>query len=487
MERTFFIELAERGPFVILDERLYQLSDRAPQTDGADEVQPVLSIDGNILGLVAADSINNLQRFYTQTNRASIDDQMQKYLQERLNKEVKTQNEFKKYLDGNKAVQFIVYEVFPHFMDKDEDIEGMLRGETPAVDQEAEGDHADVEKILQGEDREITLRDYQQVKAELIKEIEDEYGQAAKQLKPQDTEAATQAQQAPDDDLDALLTDHYQKIGVLQPAPLRAAEVKQGNGLVEIIGSANALVINGKVYLLRPSGQGNNASNITIAVNGARLEPEYYTNAESVESAYQNFLAKSIKIDAVEKYEDQVRQIEETKAKMRGIEGIAEKDRFFAGDIGFVRRNSTYYAALRVPKFAMKHPKREEYYKFEECRVGVSVECDRRDVHIGEPCVIDQYRHPFLSGNGTFQKICNLSHWNGRFDKATMVAKRLSDAKNVIMNGMTVKSFRSHGGTDIHDSSYWSVVLEDKLDGRRISKEEAERQGYQITNFLWVK
>ncbi|MBU0461712.1 MAG: hypothetical protein KJ574_03945 [Nanoarchaeota archaeon] len=493
MERTFITRLAEKEePFAIIDGRLYQVSEREARAT-------TLNLGETALGLVPAETVQNLERFYRNLHAQDIEQQMRSFLEARLQKEIKTQKELKRFLGDNRAVQFIVYEVFPHFMDKDDNLDELIQeandgnGKKKKKEKKDTEPAADIDALLNGEKpAEITLADYQKAKAELIKEIEQEYNaeqkaEEARRLAEEQRTQAGQKRAVPQetDELEQMLTTHYQQKGLLQaePAQKPLEKLKQGDGLVEILGNKDVLVMLGHVYQL---AQTKDDADTFVAVKGKRFALAPFTNVESVEDAYQRFLAKSIKIDAVEQLEDQVREIEEAKAKFKGIEGLAKKNEFQAGDVGFMKHDEGYYVYLRVPKFAMKHPKRDDYYLFEECRVGVRINYSDGELHIGEPVVIDKYRHPFLQGNTAFQHICNLAGWRGNgYDKAMQVVKRLSDAKNVIMHGMTVRSFRSHGGTDIHDSHYWSEVLKDKLAGRDITRAKAEKEGYQITNFLW--
>jgi hypothetical protein len=478
MDETFFLRLAEGGPFAILDGRVYQASDEAANGTS-------LNVGPTTLGLVQAAHVNDLENFYRQLQATEIEGVMNSYLQARVQKEVKTQRELKRFLGDNQTVQFLVYEVFPHFMEKDDDLDEMIQAQEEGRRAKRTEDTAGIEEMINGgETGEVTLADVQRLKRDLIDEIEQEYRQqeGIAEPTPEPRKRATEEM----DELDALLTTHYQNQGILEPEPTQRKEekIELGEGLLDILGTGDVLVMNGDVYKLIGSRAD---SDISVKAGRKRMIPQYVARATSIEEAYQRFLEKSVKIAAVEQLEDQVKQIEEARKKFRGIEGIAQQGEFRAGDVGFLQRNGEYYVFLQVPKFAMKHPKREQYFTFEPCRVGVRVNYSGGQLHSADkPVVIEAYRHPFLQGGGAFQGICNLSGWGNRYDPAMQVVKKLSDAKNVIMNGMTIKSFRSHGGTDIHDSHYWSDLLKDKLNGREITKKEAERQGYIITNFLWA-
>ncbi len=102
--------------------------------------------------------------------------------------------------------------------------------------------------------------------------------------------------------------------------------------------------------------------------------------------------------------------------------------------------------------------------------------------------MIDAYAHPFLRGKReAFQHICNLTGQQayGNLKAAERIAKQLDDAHNGFVHGMTVESFHSHNGTDIHDSFYWSETLENKLKGHTLTKKQVEDGGYVVTNILW--
>ena len=468
MEKTFFRGLAERGPFVILDRRLYQMTDTP--TEGMS-----FNMGAARMGLVPAATLDQLERYYINANSAQVEEVGREYIHKRLDKEMKTEAEFKKHLNGNKALQFVVYEVFPHFMDKEDDLETMLKG--GAVEEHEETDAA--ARILEEISTEdVPVREFAEVKRCIMDELEKEYGAQV----PAAAKKKKQAKQE-SDDLDALLTDHYQKIGVLQPGKKEGAEVRQGNGLVEILETADVLVIGGEVYRL-VSKDGN--SDMVIIAGEKVLVPEYFTSVEKVEQAYQNTIEKKAKLDAIDRYEDQVRQIEDLRSKSAALEGLSKKKQFEMGEVGFVNYGRYVQVYIKVPKFAMKNPElKDEYYAFAECRIGVSVQHYDGNVHLGKPFIFGDYWHPFNWGSNG---ICNAMDWEtqrSRYDKATRVAKTLSDAKNVVMNGFSKRSLKKHGGLSIDTADYQKSGMWNELQARKLTKKQAEERGYQLTNMLW--
>ncbi len=163
---------------------------------------------------------------------------------------------------------------------------------------------------------------------------------------------------------------------------------------------------------------------------------------------------------------------------------FANKTEFELDNFGFIKNHEESYTIyVRAPKFAMKNPNREEYYRFDSCRIGL----DFNMMNMGSNLkVLDAYTHPFLQGyNKANQKICMLSDVNlGGLTQDQKIIKRLSDGLIAILHGLTKKSLRRHGGQDIHDSKYWSAVLSTQLNDKKITRKEAVRQGYMITNFL---
>jgi hypothetical protein len=55
----------------------------------------------------------------------------------------------------------------------------------------------------------------------------------------------------------------------------------------------------------------------------------------------------------------------------------------------------------------LKSPHDKEYYRFGKAKIGLEIIASgRNSIEIREPLVLNEYKHPFLSGYSSKQKIC---------------------------------------------------------------------------------
>lgn len=480
IEETFFRKLTEASPIVIFRNQLYQVA------SSSDTSRQFLNIGGNKFELIPSSELAELESLDRDLNYQAITKYKKEFIEERLNKEMKSAQEMKEYIGGNKTLQFILYELFPLYMeDTDEEIDAILEGKA------IKEDRTEIDQLIDREVSEIEVSEAElnKLKRELLKEL-DEGEDIPRQPRRRvilDTED--------DDDLEELLDDFYgKKEETLERIEL--PEFREGTRLSEALEDESVLVFKGEVYRLVP-GENNGENSPHVMFANRRFNLQAFGTTNTVEMSYLKKLERQLKVEAVEEYGDQLKKIQQLRSRNKQIDKFARKGEYEMNNIGFIKRNEgygkskVYYVYLKAPKFAMKHPKREEYYGFESCRVGVRLNYSGGKVRAADKAVvIDKYSHPFLKEkNLPFQKLCNLTQGvnTSGFSDAEKVAKKLDDGLNNLMHGMTEKSFRKHGGTDIYDSTYWTTVLEKKLRDHKLTKRQVKKGKYEITNELWSR
>jgi len=305
-----------------------------------------------------------------------------------------------------------------------------------------------------------------------------------------------------DNDLEEMLTEYYgKKFPQKTRQPKEDVKIplpKNTTGLGEILHGNPIFTFKEGVYKLVPQCAEFKmvkeewvSDDFEIVINKQKYDLEPLATAKDIEAAFAQSLVRKFKIAAVQEFESQLVEMQKARTRHKALEKCVDKDTFEVENVGFIKHGGQYYVYLKLPKFAMKHPTREEYYAFEPCRVGVCVNYQNGKVHVSnnEPVVIDNYSHPFIPSDGpALQTICSPSRRKmsgvdirGLSDEEA-IAKVLRHAQNVIMNGLTVESFHSHGGKDIDDTSYYGTTLKNRLRDRIISREQVVKGGYLITN-----
>ena len=588
VSKTFLAEMAEKSPFVLFQDRLYQITD---QVCGED----LLSVGERQFGLVASSEFGELERLFRILNSREIYKLKRDFIQNSLNQEIKKSEDVQRYIGGNEILRFILYEVFPLFVDDEKEIEAAIKGgksnrEEPdkpdektektiiekAIEEEVgtvEVSKADIESLKKelleeqssgvevgkaDEEKTKSRRDRKDIRigdlVELVntpssywitsdgsfgfvRDIRDatieiefrhltgEYMGVKKFSSPpvynvekkyvrlkeeKDTDLGKkkpgkESKRVNDDaELEQMVKEIYRRKGKfaggsgegLTMLDLKVPKPTEKRGLMQILGNKPVLVLGGEGYVLMPKSQ-TEADDISISLNGRQYvagDSGDRIGIQVLEETYRQYLSGVFKLEAVEEFEEQVKEIQKVRSRNKLLEGIRRKEKFEIGDVGFLRESGggSYLVYLKVPKFAMKKPGEDVCYRFESCRVGIRVHYERRGIIIDSGVmVIEPYSHPFLSStNQPFQYMCNSYYASYReMGKAQEIAKRLDDGRNVLMHGLTLASIRKHGGGQDYFgyALYARGVLADILRGRKMSVSDAKKQGYVITNVLWEK
>lgn len=538
LPKTFLAELAERSPIIIVENHLYQMTDDREQSDSKN----LIKVGKCEFGLVPSLSLDELERLYRDINKKEIFEHKKKFIEDRLHREIKTNDDMEKYVSENDLLHFAIYELFPLYAENEKEVVDVIKGinvntsskkniekileeelgsyevTTSELEnlkrelmQEQLGVKKEVtqEKDLRGKDREIKVGDLVEVynsgnKNYLYKD--GQFGKIGKicsdhyhinfneyfdkamynniTVLKKDVKLKKDAEpKVFDNALVTMLQDYYQRKPMV--GKFNTLNLDNKKGLSDILDDEPAFFMNGTFYKLQNKAADNE---FQVVINGESFGLRQFAAIPQIDEAYKQYLDKIFRLESIEEFKDQLKEIQRIRSRNKLLERLKDKNEFEIGDIGYLRKNGLFYVYLKIPKFAMKHPNKEEYYGFDPCRVGVNLNISNGEIYGGEGVVIDAYSHPFLPRQMTpFQRICTLDKAanTAGLKRADQVAKLLDDAKNVFIHGLTNESFASHGGTDLDNSFYYGEKLDDRLKGRKLSLEEVKKGGYVITNLLF--
>ena len=451
--KTFFSKLSEKSPFIIFDNRLYQIG----EGDGKDGF---MKIGKHKFGLFQGPDLADLERFYSDLHSKEIFEHKRAFIKDRLKQEIKSNQDMQKYLNNNNVLGFILYEVFPFFIEDKSEIKALLKGKKSKKEKSENGIGKIVKDAMSKEDRGIEVA---QVREELLKEL--------RSPKPKEPKISSGEE---DKEVDSLLTDYYEKIGILSKSPLYKKHKKKSSQLsldteLSKILNNDVLIIKGLVYRLSHFKE---EQRIYVRIRGQDYSLVPFSSVREVEHAYRNKLDTQFKIQAINEFEDQINKIKKLRSEKKALEKFFEKKEYDAGTVGFKKHDGAYYVYVPVPEYVLKDPDTNKYYRFDKCRVAVKVKYDGKRFNYGSPRVIDSYFHPFLpDSNCSWQSIC-MGNYNysklGMLDDASAIATLLSDARNVLLTGYKL------------DCSPYHKLGE--YTSREISIEEIKKRKLPVTN-----
>lgn len=434
---TFLFEIGKKSPFLIDNGRFHQISDVETGTKN----EKSFKIDNVIMYAVPSLKLEEMEEIYFEKNNKEIHKFQEEYIHSIINDaELYYEEDIKKFLKNNEIVEFIINKIFPYFIDNEDDIKKILNKE----------DNKEKEKyldnIVKKEDKffqEIVnqkLKEKKQnfvdIKYQLIDEINKE--EAIKEKKKEDK----------------MMSNEELEIKSLLAKADPEKYIERIRFLPDDVLKKKIICFLGEVYI-----QENDKT-------------KHYGILQELENTYTKNLEKKIKLQSIEKYEKQLQVMSETKAKSEAIKDILNKEEFSIGDIGFLKKDEGYYVYLKVPEYALKYPSEETYYKFSPCRVAARICKGEKGFYSDDAKVIENYSHPFLSSNCSWQKICLGGYSKHGKDDAEKIADHLSTAKKVIMRGY-VDEASPH-----HNLSFFSSKI--------VSKKTLDKEGTPITN-VWRK
>lgn len=151
----------------------------------------------------------------------------------------------------------------------------------------------------------------------------------------------------------------------------------------------------------------NKVKGTKIFIDNKFFVPLYVEQTQKIIRDYKKLHEKKIKIDAVHHHEFQSAALESIEREKNQLEQLVNANSFELNGAGFEIRSSDYYAFITTPEYVLKKPGSNIYYKFPSAKIGVMIKkAHGNAVSIGGPRVLNNYKHPFLSSNGSDQSIC---------------------------------------------------------------------------------
>ncbi|RMF56039.1 hypothetical protein D6745_00435 [Candidatus Woesearchaeota archaeon] len=427
--KTFFSDLAERGPLLIVGEEAYLVNSRPSPSNGNN----LITFGNANLELVPAGTLSDLVRFYKHHMADQIYAEKKEFIEERVDQGFMTAEEREREIGDRKLFSFIVNELMPYLSGHKEDISELL-GEEIERQQITEKDEVDEEELLENLER---------VKRELRGEQE-RYAKAEFQGDTTD-------------------------------------EVSYLRSLLQ----GDVLALSGIVYKLEKSRN----PQIIISVKGSldQYDLREIGRVEDIDEEYARFLSWRSRLEAIDEFTDYIKAVQRIRLEAtKDLDKIMQLREFNDGDVGFLRHEGDVYVYQIIPPFAMLDPrptKKGVAYEFPRLRVGMRIQYEDGRIYLDEPVLFEAEWHPFTEmENAEFQHLCggHVPPRNG--SEVEWVAKALDDAKNLVMNGLTPGSIREHGGDKKYGGRYFGISLDEKLAPRKISEKEARRKGLLITN-----
>ncbi len=425
--KTFFAELAERGPLLIIGQNAYTLG----QDNGPDYLA---FSKKNKMELIPLGTTKDIIRFYESINTKNIYNEKRKFIEGRLNQGFGTSEDRQQSLNDEKLISFIVKDLFPYMNGRRESVDALL---DEAVRKEEKKEEKKVD------DKEL-LKTIKNVKKQLYEEQANK-GQAYAE--------GTTTQQF-----------FSQKI------------VKSG-----------ILTIDDMIYSLESSDPG--AADIKIRTGRDKkyfkITQGYCVNRAERELA--SFMEWKHSVESIEEFSDYIIELQRIKLEAQfDVEKAMKLAQFESDDVGFMKKDGQVYIYHKTRPFAMLDPRptnKDYCYEFPDLKVAMKIYISDGQLYLEEPHLVDSVWHPFVEYDDTpFQHLCggHVPRRNG--NDVEWVAKALDDAKNLVMNGLTSHSIRDHGGGETNGGNYFGTPLDKKLSPRKITIAEARKKGLQLTN-----
>ncbi len=429
---TFFLDLTSKGPLLIKGEELYFISLRNSKEDY------ILFNDSQVkLGIVPSSNLADLIRFYKHLKQKEIFSIKRNFIENKTTYGFQDAENRGKEIGDRKLFSFIIKELMPYLSGHKEDLSALLGEEV------AKQDAKDIKEV----DEKELLENLEVAKRNLRQEIE-QYGK------------------------------------------------KQFNGDIRdemsyfysLMKGQDVLTLDDIIYQLVKSKKGESQLEIILDQKDEHFNLKPFTMISQIEKDYSKFLEWKAQLEAIDEFSDYIKEIQKTRLSIvKDFDKIIKLKEFNDGDIGFLRKDNAVYVYQIIPQFAMLDPRPEKKdicYEFPKCRVGMHIFYEEGRIYLDEPILFESIWHPFVSReNQEFQHLCG-GHVpdRGKYSEVEWVAKSLDDAKNLVIGGLTPNSILNHGGSGNSGGNYFGVPLENKLNPRKITVEEAKKRGLLISN-----
>lgn len=434
-----FLELSSDTPLVIVDERLYHLSNS--DSDG----ENYFFVGDQRISLTPGPSIAEIESFERAKNANDILEYQQRWLMENVDSHLMSSEEASKSKALTQASEFIMQEAMPLMIDTARELGSVLG--------------IDVTNEKTG--KELIAEVLAEENAKLIEET---------RAKLEDIDGIREK-------LEGLVSEK------VNPMFFIKGKTKYESQLGSVIGNAGVYVSNGFVYKLKHA---DNRPNVGIHFDGSDFSISRNRRMRELKLSYIRALKGAYQRESIGSLEEQLetaRQDLETKA---AVSSFSTKTSFEYERVGWIREGNKFYVYFRVPKFAMRNPiNTDKYHPFPETRVAVPVESDGFGVYFNSPKIIDPMVHPFLrQWDNAYEKICILSPREGK-KTAEGLVDTLSWAVNTFINGLTIRSIKRHesyGHTGMQSLFFGAPLSASLGEVGSLTREDAEKNDYTITN-----
>jgi|SRR3989338_159328 len=226
-------------------------------------------------------------------------------------------------------------------------------------------------------------------------------------------------------------------------------------------------VISKTVYLLA-----NVSSDGELSVNGRRYNLVTLAYSDEIAAEYAAEKIKRLSMEALTTKLKESEEFLRIKKERSDIDEICKMDSYHEQDFGFIKKNNhSAIVYVDVPDYVLEDHQEGGLYQFSGHRLGIEIggDSDGGGIQLVEsPFALRYTAGPFYGGDS---ELCMGTYTKGYFSrmpKGKAFAKLLADARNVVLRGY-------------HKGNNPRQPLSD-FSGRRISREEAERKGLEITN-----
>jgi hypothetical protein len=464
-------------PLIIFNNRMIQ-----PKIDASDDSN-YLELNNSRYGLEEIISPSKLEELYFRHNKEGVEQYQADFLKNHLNAEFKSMDTIKQTVKENKVLSLIVNEILPVLTEDamNSRIEGFLKEDRKEEKKKKRETEKKNEAVSPESLPAKVRKEVEALKSSLIKKIKDEYSQYQVQQIAKSNEGNVE------DKIASLMlrTNRQERFGVLREDSLLCSYALNKNIMMidskvyELVTVADFIsmfkqYISPQFYnrLQRFSSKReprdiaelveqakdelehkyhsrivNKLMSSRLKINGNFYLPLYLEKAEKLCQRYSKFLEMKTKIDAVEHNIYQTEIMKKISDEKSRLEHIAGKRSYEENNAGFLKVEDRYYVYIKTPAYALKSPhftSADKYIEFAPAKVGVCISYDSRceRFSIGDPVIIDGYRHPFVNyDRNKITSIC-LGQWSGNemsrvrtLPPEQAVLALLSQGKKTLMMG----------------------------------------------------
>lgn len=485
-------------PLIIFNGRLFQA------TEQVERDQDFIDLRTSRYGLEQISLPIDFERLQFEHEKTAVQEFKQRYVQETLQKELLSKEFVEKQISENKVLSFIINKVLPTLTGAqlEQQFDNLLTGQSQQ--------DSNISLLLDNSRQtnviidNTVIRESQRLKEQLLNALNQEYKQyQGKEDKPYKALAE--------------LIEEFEST--------QYSRIKDGSVLNELlIPNYRFLIINDKVCSLITSAEylesqkdhlstslRRRTLNISPTIEFSEIEELLKSNKDEIEKDYRSkimnkfrttklnigglffipifsgktqeliepykkLLEKQIKTQALNENETQAQQLQAIAREKHSLEDLANQTSFERNNAGFEVVNQRYYVFIKTPAYALKSPHNNNFYEFRSAKIGVSIERHGIGFYISPVIIMNEYKHPFLSGTISMQNLC-VGQYNYEYRERGMtpeqkIISRLSLGKQIVMAGY---------GTGINP---YRKLLEENFSNQKIFEAEVKRKKLPVLNIL---